>query len=86
MKYLLIITFILSGCSTVVPVKYTFPSIPQSLLEPCQSLKPLENKVSLSEYSKVIVYNYSLYHECALKNKSWQEWYDIQKDLFKSDK
>lgn len=86
MKYLLIITFILSGCSTVVPVKYTFPSIPQSLLETCPPLKSLEHNVSLSEYTKVVVHNYGLYHDCVLKNNAWQEWYSTQKDLFKPNK
>ena len=31
---------------------------------------------------KVIVHNYSLYHECATKVEGWQEWYEAQKKIF----
>ena len=29
--------------------------------------------------------NYTLYHECSLKNTSWIDWYQKQKKVFEGD-
>jgi hypothetical protein len=83
MKYLLII-LLLAGCSTtVVPVKQKFPNATPELMKKCESLKKIEgDKVAITDMLKVIVHNYSLYHECSTKVDGWQDWYNEQKKIF----
>jgi hypothetical protein len=86
MKYLLII-LLLAGCSTVVPVKQKFPNATPELMKKCESLKKVEgDKVAITDMLKVIVQNYSLYHECSTKVDGWQDWYNEQKKIFDSVK
>lgn len=74
---------LLVGCSTTVPVARKFPDAPDTLLKPCPDLKKIEKKDPvLSEVIKSVTENYTLYHECALKNESWIEWYNAQKKAF----
>jgi hypothetical protein len=84
MKYLLVALIImLSGCSTVVPVKRKFPDAPETLLKPCPELKKIEkDDPLLSEVIKSVTQNYTLYHECSLKNEAWIDWYNQQKKTF----
>ena len=87
MKYALIISAILlTGCSTVVPVAPKFPDVPEALRKPCPELKTLPDKTVLSEVAKNVTANYTLYHECSLKNDAWNEWYQKQKSIFESVK
>jgi hypothetical protein len=84
MKHLILISMILlTGCTTV-PVKRTFPEAPQNLLEKCSNLQQIPNKAKLSEVAKVVSNNYTLYHECALKQETFIEWYKNQKKIFES--
>ena len=86
MKYLLI-TLLLTGCSTVVPVKQKFPEAPPALKEKCEQLKQVQgDKVSITDLLKVVVQNYTLYHECSTKVEGWQEWYTEQERIFKDVK
>jgi hypothetical protein len=86
MKYILIL-LLLAGCTTVVPVKQKFPNATPELMKKCESLKKIEgDKVAITEMLKVIVYNYSLYHECSTKVDGWQDWYNEQKKIFDSVK
>ena len=86
MKYILIL-LLLAGCTTVVPVKQKFPNATPELMKKCESLKKIEgDKVAITEMLKVIVYNYSLYHECSTKVDGWQDWYNEQKKIFNSVK
>ena len=66
MKMLLLTTvLILSGCSTVVPVKINFPAAPEELTKPCPDLDKVEpGTKELSKTLEVVVKNYSKYHEC----------------------
>jgi len=84
MKLLIVsLVIILAGCSTTVPVARKFPEAPQVLKEKCESLKLIQgDKVAITEMLKVIVHNYSLYHECSTKVEGWQEWYEAQKKIF----
>ena len=84
MKYLLVALIImLSGCSTVVPVKRKFPDAPETLLKSCPELKKIEkDDPLLSEVIKSVTQNYTLYHECSLKNEAWIEWNNQQKKTF----
>lgn len=84
MKALILsLAIVLAGCSTTVPVARKFPEAPQALKQKCESLKLIEgDKVAITEMLKVIVHNYSLYHECSTKVEGWQEWYEAQKKIF----
>jgi hypothetical protein len=75
-----------TGCSTTVPVTAKFPSTPDRLLVKCPQLEKLEGEVKLSDISKAITMNYTTYYECAVKNDSWIEWYNIQKKIFEEIK
>jgi hypothetical protein len=73
----------LAGCTTTVPVKRNFPDAPDRLMKPCTELKQIEKADPvLSEVIKTVAENYTLYHECSLKNDAWIEWYNVQKKAF----
>ena len=38
--------------------------------------------VTIVDFTKSVVKNYSTYHECAAKYDGWIEWYQIQKKLW----
>jgi len=79
----------LTGCALFnpVPVKRTFPEIPDALKKQCEELKTIEGKnVSITDMLKVVVENYKLYYECSNKVEGWNEWYDNQKQIFDSIK
>ena len=84
MKYLaLLLAVLLTGCSTAVPVVAKFPEPPGRLItQRCPDLQKLNDNVQLSDISKTVAQNYSLYYECAVKTDAWIEWYNIQKILF----
>jgi hypothetical protein len=73
-----------AGC-TVMPVKQEFPKAPEILMESCEPLLIIEKeKITLSEFTTIIVKNYGKYHECAALVKSWQDWYNEQRTNFDS--
>jgi len=77
----------LTGCSTSVPVKRTFPEVPALLLKECNPLKTIDKpEVKLSELMDTVSKNYSKYHECAAVTDAWQEWYKDQQKIFKEVK
>jgi hypothetical protein len=78
--------FVLTGCVTAVPVKQRFPQAPETLLKPCPDLKKLSPDAKLSDVAKIVVENYSLYHECSIKSQAWTEWYNTQKKIFEEVK
>jgi len=78
----IILAFLATGCSTVVPVTVKFPEAPEQLLVKCPQLEKLEEEPKLSDITKSITKNYTTYYECAVKNDSWIEWYKIQKEIF----
>lgn len=71
---------LLTGCSTVVPVKQNWPEPPgkQSTV-PCPDLKKLAEPATLSTIAKTVSENYTEYYTCAVKLDAWQEWYQQQK-------
>lgn len=74
---------LLVGCTTPVPIKPTFPTPPDVLLQSCQPLKTIDKEqVLLSEFLKVVVDNYGRYHNCADLVLEWQNWYNEQKSLY----
>ena len=83
MKKLIILSaFILTGCSTVVPVTAKFPEVPEILTSKCPPLKQLKDDSKLSEISKIVAENYTSYYECAVIVEHWNEWYKIQKHIY----
>jgi len=79
----IILAFLITGCSTTVPVTVKFPAIPDTLLEKCPQLKTIDGeKVSIIDYTKTVTINYTTYYECAVKNDAWNEWYQTQKSIF----
>jgi hypothetical protein len=88
MRYIVLLLCLgLTGCfQTAVPVKAKFPEAPGMLLEPCVELKRLEKDPKLSDVAKTVTENYTIYHDCALKNRAWGEWYKAQKKIFEDVK
>lgn len=84
----LLLSLLLIGCSTTVPVKPRFPDAPDVLKEKCERLKTVDanDKVAITEMLKVIVTNYGLYYECSSKVEGWQEWYNNQKKIYEDIK
>jgi hypothetical protein len=82
-KILFISALLLSGCTTVVPVKNDMPAIPTTFPDQCESLKKVEGETATFEqFLKTVAGNYTLYHECALNYKSLIEWYKEQQKIF----
>jgi uncharacterized protein YcfL len=87
MKKLLILSLLLAGCSTTVPVARKFPKIPQELKEQCAPLAQIKTETTkLSEVITVVTDNYTEYHKCNAKVDMWIEWYMKQKKIFESVK
>jgi len=84
MKKILLISMLLSGCSTVVPVKAKFPEAPDMLMTKCPALSQVKEDAKLSEIATSVANNYTLYYECAVIAKGWQEWYQIQKNIYEN--
>lgn len=85
--FFVLLTFLLAGCTTV-PVTAKFPGAVPELMKSCGELKRIENaeNVPITDLIKVIVHNYTLYHQCSEKVESWQEWHRTQKELFEQAK
>lgn len=86
MKHLLILAFVLTGCSTTVPVTAKFPAIPERLLVKCPNLEKIKDDTKLSEVAKTVTVNYSTYYDCAVKHDGIVEWYQVQKKIYESVK
>lgn len=86
MKYLILLTIVIGGCSTTVPVTQRFPTAPTPLLEQCAQLKMAPANVQLSELTKIVIENYMQYHICSGNNNSWIEWYNTQQQIFNKEK
>jgi len=87
MKYLVCFFLILmTGCSTVVPVKSKFPDVPERLMVKCPQLEKVSETPTLSDVAKTVTNNYTTYYECAVKHDAFVEWYQTQKRIFESVK
>jgi PBP1b-binding outer membrane lipoprotein LpoB len=81
----LLLSLLLTGCATVVPVTARFPAPPgQTYLQACPDLQKLKDQPQLSDVSRTININYSTYYECAVKLDAWIQWYSAQKLIFES--
>jgi hypothetical protein len=83
----IIFAFLLTGCSTPVPITPRFPDAPILILEKCPQLKTIEGEtVSIVDFTKTVTLNYTTYYECAVKSDAWIEWYQVQKKIFEEIK
>ena len=84
---LLISLLVLTGCATSVPVKMSFPQVPEALDKPCERLEPLaDGKRELSDLLENTTDNYAKAKECNAKANAWKEWYETQKKIFEEIK
>jgi len=85
-KLMLLPLVLLSGCCTIhaTPVTAKFPDAPDTLMEKCAVLKEATEGMTLSQYTKTVVENYMLYHECERKVEGWYEWYTKQREIFET--
>ena len=84
---IMLVVFVLTGCSTTAPVVAKFPEEPSKLaMESCPNLKKLDDNTKLSDVANTVSINYSTYYECAVKLDTWIEWYKIQKQIFEGIK
>jgi hypothetical protein len=86
-KLILVIALLLTGCATPVPIVAKFPPPPGTLVsQKCPNLNKLNDDTKLSDVSKTVTNNYTLYYECAVKLDAWIEWYQVQKTIFENVK
>jgi hypothetical protein len=79
----IILAFLATGCSTVVPVTQRFPEAPGNIaMTPCPQLQKLQEDARLSDITKTVSVNYGTYYECAVKTDAWIEWYQKQQQIF----
>lgn len=83
---IIVSTVICVGCSTAVPVRAPFPAAPALGLGACPQLLTVADNAKLSELITTVTANYNTYYECAVKADQWNEWYEIQKRIFKDVK
>jgi uncharacterized protein YceK len=82
-----ILAFLATGCSTVVPVTQKFPEAPGNIaMTACPQLQKLQEDAKLSDVTKTVTINYGTYYECAVKTDAWIEWYQKQKHIFENIK
>jgi len=85
MKRLLVLLpiVLLTGCLQTVPVKMSFPQVPEDLKVACPDLQQLDPETKkLSEVVTVVTKNYGQYQECQVKVDAWVQWYNTQKKIF----
>jgi hypothetical protein len=87
MKYITcFLLLLLTGCSSLVPVKAKFPDVPERIMVKCPQLEKVSETPTLSDVAKTVTNNYTTYYECAVKHDAFVEWYQTQKRIFESVK
>jgi len=87
MKYITcFLLVLLTGCSSLVPVRAKFPDVPERIMVKCPQLEKVSETPTLSDVAKTVTNNYTTYYECAVKHDAFVEWYKIQKNIFESVK
>jgi hypothetical protein len=82
-KSFLILSLLLAGCATTVPVTVKFPEVPKELMQTCPDLKTVDpNAKRLTEILDTVVDNYGQYYDCKSNVDDWIEWYNTQKKIF----
>ena len=79
----IMLAFLITACSTAVPLTAGFPEAPNMLMEKCPPLKTIEGeKISIVDFTRTVSENYTTYHQCAAKNDAWIDWYTQQKKIW----
>ena len=83
----IILAFLITACSTAVPLTQSFPQAPAVLKEKCPELKTIQGeKVTIIEFTKTVSENYTTYYQCAGRTDAWIDWYDQQKKIWDETK
>lgn len=78
-----IMLVLITGCSTIVPVKETWPSAPSELLAPASNLTPLSvDKKELSDLIENANNNFTQYYLLKDRFTAWQQWYSDQQKIY----
>ena len=84
---LIVLAFLITACSTAVPLTQNFPDAPDMLKEKCPELKIIVGeKVSIVDFTKVVSENYTTYYQCAGRTDAWIDWYNQQKKIWEDTK
>jgi ABC-type Fe3+-hydroxamate transport system substrate-binding protein len=79
----IVLAFLITACSTAVPVTQNFPTAPEMLIEKCPELKTIQGeKVSIVDFTRVVSENYTTYYQCAGRTEAWIDWYKQQKKIW----
>lgn len=93
---IIICSLLISGCSTVVPVKQKFPTPPEILMKEPKDLNTIgqtkipdttrdfnetTSNVKLSTVATTISENYGTYYQVVEQLKALQDWINKQKEL-----
>ena len=83
MRLTLLSVLLLTGCSTVVPVKMDNPYLfPQTLMEDCKDPEFISPEAKLSDTIKVIIENNTRSTECRVTKKALSEMIQQRKEIF----
>ena len=78
-----IILVLVTGCSTIVPVRETWPAAPLELLTPAVNLTPLAaDKKELSDLIENANNNFAQYYLLKDRFTAWQQWYNDQQKIY----
>jgi len=84
---LIVLAFLITACSTAVPLTQNFPDAPDMLKEKCPELKTIQGeKVTIIEFTKTVSENYTTYYQCAGRTDAWIDWYNQQKKIWEQMK
>ena len=82
-----VLAFLITACSTVVPVTQNFPDAPAMLKEKCPELKTIQGeKISIVDFTRTVSENYTTYYQCAGRTDAWIDWYNQQKKIWEQMK
>jgi len=83
----IVLAFLITACSTVVPVTQNFPEAPDMLKEKCPALKTIQGeRISIVDFTRTVSENYTTYHQCAGRTDAWIDWYGQQKKIWEQMK
>jgi hypothetical protein len=79
----ILLAFLITACSTAVPVTQNFPDAPAVLLEKCPELKTIQGeRITIVDFTRTVSENYTTYYQCAGRTDAWIDWYNQQKIIW----
>ena len=83
----ILLAFLITACSTAVPLTQNFPDAPDMLMEKCPELKTIAGeRVTIIEFTRTVSENYTTYYQCAGRTDAWIDWYRQQKKIWEEMK